>query len=339
MEFDGSFDYSINPETKQSKSIKQDLKKYDIEDTIVHEAEKIFYELGKPTKKGSQRTQLLYYCTEMAYNSLGITCDSKSLRTLFGITKQEANKARKLFITYSSEHRPKREIETHEFCVNKYMNEIYSQYSSLSFPITELIHRIIKQEVIFSQEIPSKFSMVVISLVFGMLGISYHKISMTKYIELAPMTFDKMIKKVYPTFIKVLKEDKMFLIKFHIYRIFSKKYISDLFENVNIMMNDLPIDIIQEFNKSFDCLNDNSPRMFYIDGDTSVGFLPTISTAKYFNTINEFSIALISFVSNLTFEDSKESFSLEKLCKMLSYDHSKSLVYYKTLENHLEKSN
>ena len=51
MEFDGSFDYSINPETKQSKSIKQDLKKYDIEDTIVHEAEKIFYELGKPTKK------------------------------------------------------------------------------------------------------------------------------------------------------------------------------------------------------------------------------------------------------------------------------------------------
>ena len=334
MEFDTSFDYSINPEAKQTKSIKQDLKKYDIEDTIIHEAEKIFYELGKPTKKGSQRTQLLYYCTEMAYNSLGMTCDSKALRTVFGISKQEANKARKLFITYSSEHRPKREIETHEFCVNKYMNEIYSQYSSLSVCITELIYRLMKQEVIFSQEIPSKFSMVVISLVFGMMGISYHKISMTKYIELAPMTFDKMIKKVYPAFIKVFKEDKLFLIKFHIYRIFSEKYISDLFENVNIIMNDLPEEIIQEFNKSFECLNDNSPRMFYIDGESSV-----VSPIKYFNTINEFSIALISFVANLTFEESKESFSLDKLCKMLSYDYSKSLVYYKAFEAHLEKSN
>lgn len=334
MEFDTSFDYSVNPEAKQTKSIKQDLKKYDIEDTIIHEAEKIFYELGKPTKKGSQRTQLLYYCTEMAYNSMGITCDSKELRTVFGISKQEANKARKLFITYSSEHRPKREIETHDFCVNKYMNEIYSQYSSLSVCITELIHRLIKQEVIFSQEIPSKFSMVVISLVFGMLGINYHKISMTKYIELAPMTFDKMIKKVYPSFIKVFKDDKLFLIKFHIYRIFSEKYISDLFENVKIVMNDLPEDIIQEFNKSFECLNDNSPRMFYIDGESSV-----VSSSKYFNTINEFSVALISFVANLTFEDSKESFSLDKLCKMLSYDYSKSLVYYKAFETHLEKSN
>ena len=336
MEFEGSFDYS-NSETKQTKSIKQDLKKYDIEDTIIHEAEKIFYELGKPTKKGSQRTQLLYYCAEMAYNSLGIPCDSKNLRNVFKITKQEANKARKLFITYSNDHRPKRDIETHEFCVNKYMKEIYTDHVSLISPITELINRLIEQEVIFSQEIPSKFTMVVISLVFGMMNIPYHKISMTKYIELAPMTFDKMIKKVYPVFIKTFKEDNLFLIKFHIYRIFTQKYISDLLENIKIILNEIPKSIIDEFNKSFDHLNSHSPRMFYIDTEGNVNNSSNNNSNKNtINSINEFSIALVSFSAKLTFEENDDSFSLEKLCKMLNYDYSNSVEHYKIIESHLK---
>lgn len=330
MEFESSFDYH-NFESKQTKSIKQDLKRYNIDDTIIHEAEKIFYELGKPTKKGSQRTQLLYYCTEMAYSTLGTSYDSKNLRTVFGISKQEANKARKLFITYSTEHRPKRDIETHESCVNKYMKDLYEPYACLTIPIIDLINRLINTEVIFSQEIQSKFTMVVISLVFGMLNIPYHKISMTKYIELAPMTFDKMIKKVYPVFIKIFKEDKLLLIKFHIYRIFTEKYITDLFENSKVIMEDLPSEIIDEFVKGFDSLNDSSPRMFYIESESS-----TIST-KSFSIINEFSIALVAFSAKLTFEEFSDSFSLDKLCKMMSYDYSKSLKYYKTFESHFDK--
>lgn len=338
MEYDFSDEsaFSQQQETKSVKSIKPDLKKYSINDSIIHEAEKVYTELGRPTKKGAQRLQLLYYCVELAYNNLNMKYDEKNLRAIFNITKQEANKARKLFITYSQDHKPKREFETTEFYIEKYYKEIYTSYATLIKPTQELYRLLIKHDITLTQETPSKFSMVVISLVFGMLDIPYHKVSMTKHIELAPMTFDKIIKKTYSIFLDVLKENHDIVIKIHMYRIFSERIVEVIFENITMLIEQLSEEILNVCIDNFKLLEKNSPRMFYVDISDSKS--DTTQMNNVFNKINNFYVALILYCTHMTLENTDDdSFSCSKICKSFGYDIETVENYYSMFKEYFDE--
>jgi len=86
------------PSKVTEKSIINDLKKYPgISDDVIQQANRLYIEMGAPTRRGQVRQQMLFICTYRAYRKLGKEPNPYELAQVFGLKKGQVQKANSIF--------------------------------------------------------------------------------------------------------------------------------------------------------------------------------------------------------------------------------------------------
>lgn len=90
-----------------SRNILGDLAEYSFPEDIKHEANKIFSDIGMPTKRSNERKKMLFYLVYTAYRQKGSFVNPQSLGKEMGLSPGDVNRALTAFSEVQTGFRPK----------------------------------------------------------------------------------------------------------------------------------------------------------------------------------------------------------------------------------------
>lgn len=181
--------------TPEKKSIIPELDEYTLPHHIKERANMIYNKMEISTHRGVRRTQLLYYCTFMAYKELEQVEDPARLASIMGLPKNKIGKSFSLFSEIQTKYKPSGNNLKIVDLIPGLCREIGIDDNGID-QCVDLGMEIVNNNIILEEEQPQKVAAAIIQYYMITKGADLDKITFSKIVGMSSSTIQQTFLKI-----------------------------------------------------------------------------------------------------------------------------------------------